>query len=158
MTFENYCECSFSPSGKILTETNTNIPNDDTKPNPKGPNNVNNPLKGLNTNKCGIKDHITFKMLLNEYAQKTKLPAPLYKTETVHNTAFISTVYFNDQPYRCLATYKRQKDAEQNAAQVALTALLGFSPEGKHFVLSGPAVDGLYIQYIDKFFRFLFVW
>ena len=74
-------------------------------------------------------------MLLNEYAQKTKLSAPVYKTETVHNTAFTSVVYFNDESYRCLAVYKRQKDAEQNAAQVALTALLGFSPEGNHSIL-----------------------
>ena len=111
----------------MLTESNnTNIPS---------PKQSTLPNDGTKV-KCGIKDHITFKMLLNEYAQRTKLPPPVYKTETVNNTAYTSVVSFNNQSYPCLAVYKRQKDAEQNAAQVALTALLGFSPEGKHFILS----------------------
>ena len=71
-------------------------------------------------------------MLLNEYAQKTLLPCPIYQTVAA-DKAFVSTVTFNNKQYKGLAMYKRQKVAEQNAAQVALTALL--SPEGKHPIL-----------------------
>merc|ERR1739838_733299 len=67
-------------------------------------------------------------MLLNEYAQKRQLSFPVYETKEF-NKSFISTITFNGKQYRSLASYTRQKDAEQNAAQVALTTLLGIPPD-----------------------------
>jgi len=78
--------------------------------------------------KSGIQGHITFKMLLNEYAQRKKLQCPIYET-VASNNSFFSTVTLDGKKYKGLADFKRQKDAEQNAAQVALTDLVGVVPE-----------------------------
>jgi len=74
--------------------------------------------------KPGIQEHITFKTLLEEVAEKKKLPFPTYRTVSVNNKSYFSTVTFDKEEYKCLALYRRQEDAEQNAAQVALISLV----------------------------------
>merc|ERR1712002_448927 len=49
--------------------------------------------------KSGIQDHITFKMLLNEYTQKRQLPAPIYDTVAA-DKSFFSSVTVNHQQYK----------------------------------------------------------
>merc|ERR1712002_961297 len=86
-----------------------------------GTDNTNNTAKQA---KPGQKGPITFKSQLNEYAHKKQLPFATYDTVSV-NGGFFSTVHFNNEKYKAMATFKRRKDAEQNAAQVALNELLG---------------------------------
>merc|ERR1712002_208330 len=86
-----------------------------------GTDNTNNTAKQA---KQGQKDPITFKSQLNEYAQKKQLPFATYDTVSV-NGGFFSTVHFNEEKYKAMATFKKRKDAEQNAAQVALNQLIG---------------------------------
>lgn len=86
-----------------------------------GTDNTNNTAKQA---KPGQKGPITFKSQLNEYAHKKQLPFATYDTVSV-NGGFFSTVHFNNEKYKAMATFKRRKDAEQNAAQVALNELIG---------------------------------
>jgi len=64
------------------------------------------------------------KSRLNELAQKRKLPVPTYSSEPVPG-GFISTVVFDGNQFKSLCPCPKRKDAEQNAAQVALNATVG---------------------------------
>ena len=64
------------------------------------------------------------KSQLNELAQKRKLSLPTYSSEILPG-GFSSTVTFNGNPFKSLCLCSKRKDAEQNAAQVALNALVG---------------------------------
>jgi len=73
----------------------------------------------------------TPKSALNEYAQKNQLTFPTYHTVPT-NGGFFSTVTFNGKQFKAMSTCKKRKDAEQNAAQVALNAATGAPlPEGE---------------------------
>jgi len=77
----------------------------------------------------------TPKSSLNEYAQKNGLVLPTYNTIPVSG-GFLSTVSFNEKQYKAIHTCKKRKDAEQNAAQVALNAVTGAPlPEGEGTVI-----------------------
>ena len=64
------------------------------------------------------------KSRLNELAQKQKLPVPTYTSQPAPG-GFISTVFFNGTSFKSLHPCPKRKDAEQNAAQVALHATVG---------------------------------
>lgn len=72
----------------------------------------------------GAKDPISCKSRLNEYAQKKQIDFAKYETVPV-NGGFFSTVYFNGESFKSMCTCKKRKESEQNAAQVALNALIG---------------------------------
>jgi len=74
---------------------------------------------------------ITAKSALNEYAQKNQIAFPTYNTVPA-NGGFFATVTFNGKQFKAMSTCKKRKDAEQNAAQVALNAATGAPlPEGE---------------------------
>lgn len=67
-----------------------------------------------------------FKSRLQEYAQRYKLPTPLYETikeGPSHKPLFQSTVIVNDVRYDSLPGFFNRKAAEQSAAEVALQEL-----------------------------------
>lgn len=67
-----------------------------------------------------------FKSLLQEYAQKAKLPTPVYSTTKEgpsHEPSFRSTVVVNGVRYDSLPGFFSRKAAEQSAAEVALMQL-----------------------------------
>jgi len=72
----------------------------------------------------GAKDPVTCKSKLNEYAQKKQISFAKYETVPV-NGGFFSTVYINGESFKSMCTCKKRKESEQNAAQVALNALVG---------------------------------
>ncbi|KAK7351222.1 hypothetical protein VNO77_10516 [Canavalia gladiata] len=74
----------------------------------------------------GVSNCYVFKSRLQEYAQKSGLPTPLYETikeGPSHEPSFRSTVIVNDVRYDSLAGFFNRKAAEQSAAEVALVEL-----------------------------------
>lgn len=74
----------------------------------------------------GVSNCYVFKSLLQEYAQKVKLPTPVYDTikeGPSHEPSFKSTVIVNDVRYDSLPGFFNRKAAEQSAAEVALIQL-----------------------------------
>lgn len=49
--------------------------------------------------------------------------APIYETDQSDDLKFTSVVYFNGEQYSSTATFSKKKDAEKDAARVALNAL-----------------------------------
>nr|3ADG_A Chain A, F21M12.9 protein [Arabidopsis thaliana]3ADI_A Chain A, F21M12.9 protein [Arabidopsis thaliana]3ADI_B Chain B, F21M12.9 protein [Arabidopsis thaliana]3ADI_C Chain C, F21M12.9 protein [Arabidopsis thaliana] len=67
-----------------------------------------------------------FKSRLQEYAQKYKLPTPVYeivKEGPSHKSLFQSTVILDGVRYNSLPGFFNRKAAEQSAAEVALREL-----------------------------------
>ncbi|KAM7520848.1 hypothetical protein LguiB_019810 [Lonicera macranthoides] len=74
----------------------------------------------------GVSNCYVFKSLLQEYAQKAKLPTPVYSTTKEgpsHEPSFRSTVVLNGVRYDSLPGFFSRKAAEQSAAEVALMQL-----------------------------------
>ncbi|KAJ4914964.1 Double-stranded RNA-binding protein 1 [Raphanus sativus] len=74
----------------------------------------------------GVSNCYVFKSRLQEYAQKYKLPTPLYETikeGPSHKPVFQSTVIVGDVRYDSLPGFFNRKAAEQSAAEVALQEL-----------------------------------
>ncbi|CAF1924496.1 double-stranded RNA-binding protein 1 [Brassica napus] len=74
----------------------------------------------------GVSNCYVFKSRLQEYAQRYKLPTPLYeaiKEGPSHKPLFQSTVIVNDVRYDSLPGFFNRKAAEQSAAEVALQEL-----------------------------------
>ncbi|CAN7098009.1 unnamed protein product [Brassica rapa subsp. narinosa] len=74
----------------------------------------------------GVSNCYVFKSRLQEYAQRYKLPTPLYETikeGPSHKPLFQSTVIVNDVRYDSLPGFFNRKAAEQSAAEVALQEL-----------------------------------
>ncbi|KAL0794657.1 hypothetical protein Bca101_066034 [Brassica carinata] len=74
----------------------------------------------------GVSNCYVFKSRLQEYAQKYKLPTPLYDTikeGPSHKPVFQSTVIVNDVRYDSLPGFFNRKASEQSAAEVALQEL-----------------------------------
>ncbi|KAF8110075.1 hypothetical protein N665_0088s0086 [Sinapis alba] len=74
----------------------------------------------------GVSNCYVFKSRLQEYAQKHKLPTPLYETikqGPSHKPFFQSTVTVDDVRYDSLPGFFNRKAAEQSAAEVALQEL-----------------------------------
>ncbi|KAK1395992.1 DsRNA-binding domain-like superfamily protein [Heracleum sosnowskyi] len=83
-----------------------------------------------------------FKSLLQEYAQKAKLPNPTYNTikeGPSHEPSFKSTVIVDDVTYDSLPGFFSRRDAEQSAAEVALKALSNSGAMGE--CISQPVQD-----------------
>ncbi|KAL1817643.1 double-stranded RNA-binding protein 1 isoform X2 [Daucus carota subsp. sativus] len=83
-----------------------------------------------------------FKSLLQEFAQKVKLPNPTYNTikeGPSHEPSFRSTVIVNDVTYESLPGFFSRRDAEQSAAEVALKALSNSGTMGE--CISQPVHD-----------------
>ena len=91
----------------------------------------------------GNKDPITFKSQLNEFAQKNQLPFPTYETVPVTG-GFFSTVNFNNNGFKSMSVCKKRKDAEQNAAQVALNTLIGIPLPSEEPMSIGEAGNVIY--------------
>lgn len=66
----------------------------------------------------------TPKSMLNEFAQKNKKSLPTYSAVATAG-GFIATVVFNGQEYKGVKSGLKRRDAEQNAAKVALATLTG---------------------------------
>merc|ERR1711931_455557 len=54
---------------------------------------------------------------------KKKLGSPVYNTVSVNNSGFFSTVTVNGIQFKSMSIYTKRKEAEQDAAQVALDAM-----------------------------------
>lgn len=68
--------------------------------------------------------HGTYKSQLNELAQKNKLATPVY--ETVGSPqGFVSTVTFNGRQFKCISPCAKKKDAEKDAAHMAMHIIAG---------------------------------
>ncbi|MED6183849.1 hypothetical protein PIB30_041613 [Stylosanthes scabra] len=64
---------------------------------------------------------------LQEYLQKSGFPLPVYRTENegfAHAPKFRSTVVVNEREYRSRLAYSHRKEAEQDAAEVALKRIM----------------------------------
>ena len=80
-----------------------------------------------------------YKNRLQEHAQKSGLPMPLYITigeGPPHAQKFKSSVLLNGVRFEPLETFSLKKEAEQNAARVALNEILKVSPEPHHLISS----------------------
>ena len=66
----------------------------------------------------------TPKSMLNEYAQKNKKSLPTYNAIATAG-GFLATVVFDGQEYKGVKPGLKRRDAEQNAAKVALATLTG---------------------------------
>ncbi|XP_013657710.1 double-stranded RNA-binding protein 1 [Brassica napus] len=74
----------------------------------------------------GVSNCYVFKSRLQEYAQKYKLPTPIYETVKEgpsHKSLFQSTVIVDGVRYDSLPGFFNRKAAEQSAAEVALREL-----------------------------------
>lgn len=74
----------------------------------------------------GVSKCFVFKSQLQEYAQKVKIPNPIYETTKggpSHEPSFRSTVIVNDVRYDSLPGFASRRAAEQSAAEVAIVAL-----------------------------------
>ncbi|XP_043712539.1 double-stranded RNA-binding protein 1-like [Telopea speciosissima] len=74
----------------------------------------------------GVPKCYIFKSRLQEYAQKTGIPTPVYETTKEgpsHEPSFRSTVIVNDVKYDSLPGFFNRKAAEQSAAEIALMGL-----------------------------------
>ncbi|KAF9682458.1 hypothetical protein SADUNF_Sadunf05G0111000 [Salix dunnii] len=74
----------------------------------------------------GVSNCYVFKSRLQEYAQKTGLPTPVYETTKEgpsHEPSFRSTVIVKEVRYDSLPGFFNRKAAEQSAAEVALVEL-----------------------------------
>jgi len=74
----------------------------------------------------GVSNCYVFKSRLQEYAQKYKLPTPVYeivKEGPSHKSLFQSTVILDGVRYNSLPGFFNRKAAEQSAAEVALREL-----------------------------------
>lgn len=74
----------------------------------------------------GVSNCYVFKSRLQEYAQKYKLPTPVYETVKEgpsHKSFFQSTVILDGVRYNSLPGFFNRKAAEQSAAEVALQEL-----------------------------------
>ncbi|KAJ4879080.1 Double-stranded RNA-binding protein 1 [Raphanus sativus] len=74
----------------------------------------------------GVSNCYVFKSRLQEYAQKYKLPTPIYETVKEgpsHKSIFQSTVIVDGVRYDSLPGFFNRKAAEQSAAEVALQEL-----------------------------------
>ncbi|CAN6901530.1 unnamed protein product [Brassica oleracea] len=74
----------------------------------------------------GVSNCYVFKSRLQEYAQKYKLPTPIYETVKEgpsHKSLFQSTVIVDGVRYDSLPGFFNRKAAEQSAAEVALQEL-----------------------------------
>lgn len=94
-----------------------------------------------NTYIPGVSSCYVFKSLLQEFAQKVKLPNPTYNTikeGPSHEPSFRSTVIVNDVTYESLPGFFSRRDAEQSAAEVALKALSNSGTMGE--CISQPVV------------------
>lgn len=65
----------------------------------------------------------TEKALLNQFAQKLKRDGPTYEAGQLPNGLHISTVTFLGKQYKSMNGYRKLKDAEQDAARVAMETL-----------------------------------
>ncbi|KFK43269.1 hypothetical protein AALP_AA1G102100 [Arabis alpina] len=82
----------------------------------------------------GVSSCFVFKSRLQEYAQKLKLPTPVYETikeGPPHKSFFHSTVILDGVRYDSLPGFFNRKAAEQSAAEVALQELAKSSDQGK---------------------------
>merc|ERR1712126_164716 len=70
-------------------------------------------------------DATTSKTLLFHIASKNKWGAPTYNTVTLPN-GFFSTVTVDNTQFKCMSIHKLKKDAENDAADVALKAMKPF--------------------------------
>eukprot|EP01018_Ginkgo_biloba_P040112 Gb_24417 [translate_table: standard] len=76
---------------------------------------------------CCMSNLVMFKSQLQEYAQKSSLPAPLYETikeGPSHEPNFRSSVIVNGVRYDSPPGFRNRKTAEHAAAQVALQELV----------------------------------
>lgn len=73
----------------------------------------------------------TSKSELNELAQRNKLSQPTYDIVSTSN-GFFCTVTFNGRQFKSMKSCSKKKDAEQNAAEVALTFLTNPQTNGFH--------------------------
>lgn len=72
-------------------------------------------------------DHFRHKNRLQEYAQRSAMPLPTYHTLNeglTHHPKFRSTVLIDGDSYTSSATFLHRKEAEQEAAKVALSGIL----------------------------------
>ncbi|CAH8326571.1 unnamed protein product [Eruca vesicaria subsp. sativa] len=82
----------------------------------------------------GVSNCYVFKSRLQEYAQKYKLPTPIYETVKEgpsHKSLFQSTVIVDGVRYDSLPGFFNRKAAEQSAAEVALQELAKSSELGQ---------------------------
>lgn len=64
---------------------------------------------------------------LQEYIQKSGLPLPVYLVANegfAHAPKFRSTVVVNGKEYKSRLTYPHRKEAEQDAAELALKSII----------------------------------
>ncbi|ESQ35900.1 hypothetical protein EUTSA_v10009442mg, partial [Eutrema salsugineum] len=81
-----------------------------------------------------VSNCFVFKSRLQEYAQKYKLPTPVYETVKEgpsHRSLFQSTVIVNGVRYDSLPGFFNRKAAEQSAAEVALQELAKSSEQSQ---------------------------
>lgn len=82
----------------------------------------------MNETKNLLKDFARmFKNKLQEYAQKRGLPFPAYRTANeglVHLPEFRSTVLVDGLEYTSKLTFRRLREAEQDAAKLAYECLI----------------------------------
>lgn len=82
----------------------------------------------------GVSNCYVFKSRLQEYAQKLKLPTPVYETVKEgppHKSFFQSTVIVDGVRYDSLPGFFNRKAAEQSAAEVALQELAKSTDQGQ---------------------------
>ncbi|KAJ1388651.1 Double-stranded RNA-binding domain [Sesbania bispinosa] len=80
----------------------------------------------LRFEKSGVSEVVMHKNQLQEYVQKSGLPFPIYKVENegfAHAPKFRSTVLVNGKEYKSRLTYPHRKEAEQDAAELALKSI-----------------------------------
>ncbi|KAG9450090.1 hypothetical protein H6P81_010055 [Aristolochia fimbriata] len=72
-------------------------------------------------------EHLMHKNRLQEYAQRSAVPLPVYQTVNEglpHNPRFRSTVIVDGASYKSFETFQNRKAAEQDAARLALDSIM----------------------------------
>lgn len=75
----------------------------------------------------GVPDLVMHKNQLQEHVQKCGWPLPVYEIHNegfAHAPKFRSTLWVNGKEYKSRLTYPHKKDAEQDAAELALKSLV----------------------------------
>ncbi|KAL5751247.1 hypothetical protein ACOSP7_025850 [Xanthoceras sorbifolium] len=85
----------------------------------------------------------TYKKLLNEFTQKSRLPIPKYETriEGLHKAPmFRSCVLVNGKSYESQEAFPKRKEAEQDAAKLALEQLTGELRDEVNSIIQDPTL------------------
>ncbi|CAN8311808.1 unnamed protein product [Cochlearia groenlandica] len=101
----------------------------------------------------GVSNCYVFKSRLQEYAQKHKLPTPIYETVKEgpsHRSLFQSTVIVDGVRYDSLPGFFNRKAAEQSAAEVALRQLAKSSELDQSPVHESGLCKNLLQEYAQK--------